>query len=77
MPIIVEVVDATTAETTVVDILLGAIGLTGALMLGALVLGLAFGGLLIAVKRVRGRTERATDRSTHVELGLTDSAPQP
>jgi hypothetical protein len=53
-PIVVQVVNPEPVEsTTAADILIGAIGLTGVLLLVALVLGAILGGLLIAFKRLR------------------------
>ncbi len=59
-PVIVHVVDQPVHSTTVGDVIIGAIGLTGLLILVALLLGLAFGGVLIGVKLLRAR-RRATD----------------
>ena len=55
-PIIVQVVQQPVQSTSLADVLIGAIGLTGALVLVAVLLGGAFGGLLIAVKLLRRRT---------------------
>jgi hypothetical protein len=55
-PIIVQVVQQPVESTSLADVLVGAIGLTGALVLLAVVLGGAFGGLLIAVKLLRRRS---------------------
>jgi uncharacterized protein YneF (UPF0154 family) len=54
-PIIVQVVQQPVESTSLADVLVGAIGLTGALILLALLLGGAFGGLLIGVKLLRRR----------------------
>jgi hypothetical protein len=58
-PIMISVVEQPVAETTVADVLLGAMGLTGVLILTALALGLVLGGLIVAFKRFRerGRTD--------------------
>lgn len=53
-PIIVRVVEEPAKETTVVDVLLGSIGLTGLLLLIALVAGLALGGFFVWIKKRRG-----------------------
>jgi uncharacterized Tic20 family protein len=53
-PIIVRVVEEPARETTVVDVLLGSIGLTGLLLLMAAVAGLALGALLVWWKKRRG-----------------------
>ena len=52
-PIMVRVVEQPVESTTVADVLLGAIGLTGALILGAVLLGALFGAILIGIKRYR------------------------
>ena len=54
-PIVVRVVEPPVETTTVADILVGALGLTGVLLLAALVLGGILGGILIGVKRFRER----------------------
>jgi hypothetical protein len=54
-PIIVQVVQQPVESTSLSDVLVGAIGLTGALILLAVLLGGAFGGLLIGVKMLRRR----------------------
>jgi len=54
-PIIVHVIQPATESTTVADVLVGAFGLTGLLVLVALVLGGMFGGILIGIKIVRRR----------------------
>jgi hypothetical protein len=53
-PIIVRVVEEPVHETTVVDVLLGSLGLTGVLLLIAAVAGLALGGLMVWLKKRRG-----------------------
>ncbi len=49
----VKVVGQPTPEVGVVEILVGGLGLTGVLLIGAALLGLVVGGLLIAYKRWR------------------------
>lgn len=58
-PIIVQVVQQPVESTTVADVLIGAIGLTGLLVLIAVLLGAALGGILIKLKQLRAR--RAAD----------------
>jgi hypothetical protein len=52
-PIIVQVVEQPVRSSTVVDVLLGAIGLTGVLVVAAVLLGLLLGGILIGLKMWR------------------------
>jgi hypothetical protein len=54
-PIIVHVVQTPIESTTVSDVLIGAIGLTGLLLLLAVLLGGMFGGALIGFKILRRR----------------------
>ena len=51
--VMVRVVEQQVESTTVADVLLGAIGLTGVLIIGALLLGALFGAVLIGVKKMR------------------------
>jgi hypothetical protein len=54
-PIVVRVIEEPVKSTGVADILIGALGLTGVMLLAALLLGAILGGVLIAVKRLRAR----------------------
>jgi hypothetical protein len=54
-PIVVRVMEKPAQETTVGDVLIGSIGLTGVLILVALVLGALLGAILIGIKRLRVR----------------------
>jgi hypothetical protein len=54
-PIVVRVVEEPVKETGIGDIIFGAIGLVGILLIAAAILGVALGGILIAVKRWRAR----------------------
>ena len=62
-PIIVHVIQQPVESTTIGDVLVGAIGLTGVLVLVAVLLGAAFGGVLIGIKLLRRRlnVEPASD----------------
>ena len=53
--VIVRVIEEPVKSTTIVDVLLGSLGLVGALLLAALVLGAILGGALIGIKLVRAR----------------------
>jgi hypothetical protein len=54
-PIIVRVAEQPVESTSVTDILVGALGLTGVMLLSALLLGALLGGVLIGYKLVRAR----------------------
>jgi len=54
-PVIARVVEPAAESTTVADILIGALGLTGVMLLAAVLLGGLLGGLLIGVKKLRVR----------------------
>ena len=53
--IIVQVVEEPVKSTTIVDVLVGSLGLVGALLLAALVLGAILGATLIGIKLFRAR----------------------
>ena len=67
-PIIVKVVQPPIESTTVADVLIGAIGLTGVLILVAALLGVLFGGLLIGVKLLRRRLNIEAPESDIIHL---------
>ena len=54
-PVMVKVVEPAVESTTVADILIGALGLTGALLFAAILLGTLFGAVLIGIKKFRAR----------------------
>jgi hypothetical protein len=54
-PIMVQVVQKPIESTTIADVLIGAFGLTGLLVVVAILLGGALGGVLIGVKILRRR----------------------
>ena len=57
-PVMVRVVEQPIESTTVGDVLIGAFGLIGVLILGAILLGGLFGGGLILIKRLREKYDR-------------------
>jgi hypothetical protein len=63
-PIFVHVAQQPVESTTVADVLIGAIGLTGMLVLIAVLLGGVLGGILIKVKHLRAR--RADSDIIHI-----------
>jgi hypothetical protein len=52
-PIVVRVVEEPVKSTGIGDVIVGALGLTGVLLLAALVFGALLGGALIGIKRLR------------------------
>jgi hypothetical protein len=54
-PIIVRVVEQPVQSTSISDVIIGAIGLTGLLLLTAAFLGAVLGGILIGIKLLRAR----------------------
>lgn len=52
-PVMVRVVEEPIESTTVADVLIGAMGLTGVLILCAILLGALLGSILIGVKKYR------------------------
>lgn len=59
-PTIVQIVQEPARETTVVDVLMGAIGITGVMFLVAVVAGLVLGGLLVWYQKKHGRALETT-----------------
>ncbi len=54
-PIVVRVIEEPVKSTGIGDVILGALGLTGALLLAALVFGVLLGAALIGIKRLRAK----------------------
>ena len=54
-PIVVRVVEEPVETTGLSDVLIGALGLTGVMLLAALLLGVVLGGVLIGVKKLRAK----------------------
>ena len=52
-PIVVKVIEPPVESTSIADVLVGAMGLTGALLLVAAICGAALGGILIGIKLLR------------------------
>jgi hypothetical protein len=59
-PTIVQIVEEPARETTVVDVLIGAFGITGVMFLVAVLAGIALGGLLVWMQKKRGRALETT-----------------
>ena len=70
IPLIYEVVEAPTPQTTIVEFLLGALGIVAAIAGVAVVLGLGFAGVLIAIRRTRGQDTLSGRGSDSIRLGL-------
>ena len=60
-PIIVRVVEQPVKETSLADIIFGAIGLVGVLLITAALLGAVLGGALILLNRMRRRSSAVSD----------------
>jgi len=69
-PFIVRVVEPPTKETTVADVLLGAVGLTGLILVSALLFGLLLGGVLVAMHRWRPSNRLNGQSAEEVSLRL-------
>jgi hypothetical protein len=54
-PIVVRVIEEPVETTGLSDVLIGALGLTGVMLLAALLLGVVLGGILIGVKKFRAK----------------------
>jgi hypothetical protein len=65
-PIMVHVAQQPVESPTVADVLIGSIGLTGVLVLIAVLLGGLLGGILIKVKQLRARQSGADSDIIHI-----------
>ena len=54
-PIVVRVIEEPVKSTGIGDVILGALGLTGVLLIAAVFFGALLGGTLIAIKRLRAK----------------------
>lgn len=54
-PIIVQVVEQPVRETSIADVIFGALGVVGVGLIAAALLGAVLGGMLILIKRWRAR----------------------
>ena len=65
-PLVYEVVEPTTEQTTAIDVVLGAFSVVGVLGLVAVLLGVSLAGLLIGVRKLRG----GDDGGSATRLGI-------
>ena len=75
-PIVVRVIEEPVKSTGVGDVILGALGLTGVMLLAALLLGALLGGILITIKRLRAKYD-LEPVSDHDALRVTPSSSTP
>lgn len=75
-PIVVRVIEEPVKSTGVGDVILGALGLSGVMLLAALVLGALLGGILITIKRLRAKYN-LEPVSDHDALRVTPSSSTP
>ena len=69
-PVVYELVEKPTAQTTVSDVLVGAISVVGGLAGVGLLLGVLFAGVLIGLRYLRGQDSLDGGGSETVQLGL-------
>ena len=72
-PLVYELVEPTTEQTTVIDVLWGSLGVIGAVAGFAVVLGMLLAGVMIGLQRFRGRGKLTGRGSDSVRLGLGDA----
>jgi hypothetical protein len=73
-PIIVRVLDAPVRGLGLGDVILNAVGLTGALAVTAVLLGLVLAGIVITYRRARSQRITDEEASQTQSLGLTPPA---
>ena len=74
MPLVYEVVEKTTEQTTVADVLLGALAIIGGVVVVCFLLGLGCAGVLIALRKLQGQDRLAGAGSESTRLGLNSSS---
>lgn len=70
-PAVYEMVEETTQQTTVADVLLGSFAFVGVLGLLAVLLGVAMAGGLILLRKSRGNPVSGSDGATGLGLNTT------
>ncbi len=71
IPLVYEVVETATQQTTVIDVLVGAFAIVWILGLGAMVLGVSLAGILIIRRNMRNDDPLNPDGDGAIRLGLT------
>ena len=74
-PIVVKVVDAPSRETSVADILIGAVGFVGFVLLAAALVGVVAGAIFFQVRRLR-QGRGASDDSAALNLSAPAAPPR-
>ena len=70
-PTIVKIVPPPSREVGVLDVLVGALGLTGVIVLGSILLGVALGAIFIGYKKWRENRSDADSDSDRIRLKLS------
>jgi hypothetical protein len=73
-PIVVKILDAPVRGLGLGDVILNAVGLTGALAIGALALGLVLAAVVIAYRKLQARRVTDEQAAQTQSLGLTPPA---
>ena len=73
-PLVYELVEETTVQTTVTDVLFGAVAVIGVLLVVGLALGLVCASALIGYRRLRGYDRLTGAQSESTQLGLNSPA---
>jgi ABC-type dipeptide/oligopeptide/nickel transport system permease component len=73
-PVIVKIVSDPTPQVTVVDVLVGSLGLTGVILVGSVVLGGIVGLGLIAYARRKAARSSDAGSTGHTSLDLSSPA---
>ena len=70
-PLVYEVVEKPTSQTTVLDVVFGAFAVVGGLAVVGILLGILLAGMLIMTNRFRSRDALFNRGSKAIQLGLT------
>ncbi len=63
-PVVVRIVDPPSTDTSVADVLIGAVGFVGAVTIAALVVGLLAGAAFILFRKLREQSDDGQNAST-------------
>ena len=72
-PLVYEIIESTTPQTTVVDVVVGASAIVVVIGAVAVVLGLSFGGVLLMLRKLRGQDQISAEGSGAIRLGLNST----
>ena len=68
IPLIYEIVESTTPQTSVVDVVVGAFAIVGVIGTVALALGLSLAGVLLLLRKLRGQDQIGAEGAVRLNI---------